>query len=526
MRPEDQSKADLHEYLAPLWRRKWVILACLVLIPAAVYVLSSRSPKVYESSTTLQVQALAVDTSLFTGSQPPPVGQRSQDLAAAARLVKTSRVAQDAARRLGITLRDPRPLLEKVSVATDEDAQFVTIKIAESSPARAARTANAFGSALIAERARQAISRIDGATRQLDPALKRFSPSDPEGRRQLSEQLQRLRALRAAQGDNAQVVERAVPPKEASSPKPIRNTVLAFILALALGVGLAMLLERLNRQIREPEELEELAGLPLLASVPTSAFPDQPSRPDDGEAFQTLRASLTYFNVDSPMNSVVVTSALEGEGKTTVAVNLATATARAGKSVLLIDGDLRRPRVAQQLGLDTEFGLEAVLAQERSLIEGLVEIQTEEGRLRVLPAVPVSHPSELIASERMRLLINKMSNLVDFVIVDSTPLLRVSDALPLLDQVSGVVMVGRVGKTTRTALTRALTIARNANAELVGVVATGVKTAGLFGYGAYGYGYGDQRSTNGKPKDGAETRPSRLVPARMRSSQTSDPPDG
>lgn len=524
MHPPDSNHPDLRESLATLWRRKWVILACLVLVPAAVYFVSSRSPNVYETSVSLQVQALAVDTSLFTGNQPPPVGQTSQDLAAAARLVETPRVAREVARRLDVSVAEPRRLLDNIAVTSDEEAQFVTITVAESSPQRAVRMANAFASALVKVRATLATSRIDEAVRQLEPALERFPEGDPEGRRELAEQLQRLRALRAAQRDNAQVVESPILPKDPSAPKPIRNALVALVLGLALGIGLALLLERLNRRVRDSEELEELAGLPLLASVPSSAFPGKQSRFADAEAFHTLGANLTYFNVDSPRKSVLVTSALEGEGKTTVAVHLAVAMARVGKNVLLIDGDLRRPGVARHLGLDPQFGLEAVLASEKTLIEGLVEVATQGGRLRVLSAVPVTHPAELISSERMRLLVSGMSDLVDFVVIDTAPLLHVSDALPFMDQVSGVIMVARVGKTTRTAVTRALTIIRNTKAEVVGVVATGVKAAGLYGYGAYGYG--QPQSMNGGPREGpASSRWLRWLPGRRRGREESESPD-
>ena len=226
-------------------------------------------------------------------------------------------------------------------------------------------------------------------------------------------------------------------------PRVTRTVVLSGIVALMLAFGAVVLAQGADRRIRDPFDLEELTDRPMLSAIPRSAFNDERLGGAEEEAFQTLRAGLTYFNVDRPVTSVLVTSPVQGDGKTTVATNLARAMARAGKDVVLVDADLRRPQVASRLHIPGTAGLGAVLVDEASLSEALIEPEidaTQGGRLRVLPAgPPPPNPSELLGSQRMKDLLVELTDMSELVIIDSTPLLTVSDSLPLIEVVSGVV---------------------------------------------------------------------------------------
>ena len=483
--PSDERQLDLRDYLRIVWRRRWLVLLCVVTLPTAVYTLSARADKIYQAAVTLQVQPQTVDTSLFpTDAQPQ--GQPGRALAAAARLVKTPVAAEEAAKRLEDPPANPRrSLLPRITVETEPIADFVTIAATHGNPARAAAIANAFAEALIQLRRRDATEQITSAITEIRRAIDDLRRDDTAGREQLSEQLQRLRALRAAQGRNARIIERAAAATAPIAPRPLRNALVALLLALALAAGLVFVLERLNRRIADTHELRRITGLPLLATVPRSAFTDGAGEGHALEAFQTLRANLGYLNVDGPLKSVLISSALEKEGKTTVAVNLALAMARANKNVVLIDADLRRATVGERLGLARSPGLEAVLAAEVALPKALQEVEVAAGRLRVLPGLPVELSSELIASTRMRRLLETLSGSVDVIVIDSTPLLPVGDAIPLLDLVDGVIMVARIGQTDRDALKRAIEIVGAGSGDLVGVVATGTEPAES--YGGYGY---------------------------------------
>jgi hypothetical protein len=167
----------------------------------------------------------------------------------------------------------------------------------------------------------------------------------------------RLDVLSSLQTGNAELAEAASVPSTPSSPKVVRNTVLGAVLGLLMGVGLALLFERLDRRLRDPRDLEEIFERPILAAIPESraiarsGLVHQVLPSTEGEAFRMLRANLRYFNIDSGVESVLITSPAPGDGKSTVAWNLASAAAGSGGRVLLIEADLRHPALANSLGL-------------------------------------------------------------------------------------------------------------------------------------------------------------------------------
>jgi capsular exopolysaccharide synthesis family protein len=279
------------------------------------------------------------------------------------------------------------------------------------------------------------------------------------------------------------------------------------VLAIFVGIGVVFLIEVLDRRVRNVEELERLTGVPLLGIVPLSGLDGSKLSAEAAEAFQTLRASLTYFNIDRRLTSVVVCSPLKGDGKTSVATNLGKALARAGKQVTVVDTDLRHPQVDARMDTRAEVGLGDVLVGECSLPDALVDVDVEGARMRILPSGrPPPNPSELIASARMRTVLTELTSVMDLVIIDTPPTLQVADPLPLFEQVSGIVVIARLGKTTREAMRRLMTVIEEARGSPLGVVATAAKTKGLYGYGAYGAygGYGsDWAQRNGAPASGA-----------------------
>ena len=520
-----REQGDLRTYLKVLWRWRLLVLAVLVVIPTTVYLVVSSQPKVYESSVLLQVQPSAVDTSLFSNQVPAP---QAQTLLSAARLVTTTYVAEAAAKELGEPRSRGRSLLDNVKATPDVDADFISIAARSHSSTRAADVANAFAAAVVSFRKNQAVGRLNATIGKLVEQLNQIggrTTAARDARKQLSEQLQRLRALRAAQGNNATIVEPAVASSVPVAPRVTRTVLLSGIVALLLAFGAVVLAQGADRKIRDPMELEELTDRPLLSTVPRSAFGDVDHGGVAGaEAFQTLRGSLTYFNIDRPIDSVLISSPLPGDGKTTVATNLAIAMARAGKDVILVDGDLRRPRVASRFHVTPKpAGLGGVLVGEVGLEEALIEyeLDTPGGWLRLLPAdPPPPNPSELLASERMERLLDQLTRMSDLVIIDSTPLLTVSDSLPLIEIVSGVVAVARLNETSKDAIRRFERVVGTAGGTLLGSVLTGASAAGLYG----GYGYLVETSTNGGPPRGPQIPSPRLRWPRLRLGRSSVPP--
>ncbi len=196
--------------------------------------------------------------------------------------------------------------------------------------------------------------------------------------------------------------------------------------------------------------------------------------------------TLTYFNLDRELDVILVTSPGHEEGKTTVATNLATSLARDGRGVVLIDGDLRKPRAAERLGVTVTAGLEQVLTDEVNLMSALQPVDVGGGWLQILGATgPARAPSILLGSKKMRLLIKILRAEFDLLIIDTPPLLAVSDAIPLLKDSSGALIVGQINRTHTAALIKSKEVIESAGGAVLGAVATGGKTGGLYG------GYGD-----------------------------------
>ena len=484
-----QEGPDPREFLRLLWRRKWILILCVTLIPLATYVISNRLTKTYEASTLVQLQSAAVDQSgPVTGDLAAAAPTVSPSLAA---IIPTSGVADQAARILHL----PKGSLRGSARAeSDEDTGFIKITGIAGTAERSAQVANAFTAAVRLTRTRQGVQKIDQGIQSAQSDLDSLSPSDTVGRQEAGQRLARLRTLRGAQGQNLQVIEPASPPASFISPKPKRNAMLALVAALLIGAALVAFAERLDRRIREPKQLEELTGAPLLARIPPTAFPGAPPDPQVPIVFQALRDSLTYFNVDRTLTSLAVISPLKGEGKTTAATHLAVSFARAGKRVILVDADLRNPQAGARMGVERAPGLSDVLmggAPE----DALREVEGTDGHLLVLPGGTVTpNPSEMLGSARMSWLLARLSEMCDLIIIDTAPVLVVSDAFPLLGQVSGIVALARLEQTPRDAVRRMVEVALTAGGRVLGMVATGGQLredyTGGYGYG-YGYGYGE-----------------------------------
>jgi len=503
VKEETENQLDLRGYAKIFWRWKYLFLACIVVLPTLAYFVSARNSKVYKASVTLKVQSSAVDTSLASGFVQPPT--TDQQVVGAARIVQTTAVAREAARHLKSPPSNRRALLRAISATPDTTAGLVTITASAGTAARAAEIANAYSEAIVIRRTKDAIARLDGAIGQLTQQLK-SSNKDPTGKRQLSNQIQQLRTLRAAQGSNAQVIEPAYPPSAPVSPRPVRTAELALVVAILLGLGLVLAAQNLDRRVRRVEDLEELTGRPLLGTISKAAFGSEVGAHHQHHAFQALGASLRYFNIDRAISTILVTSPLQGDGKTTVATNLALALALTGNDVIIVDADLRRPRVAERLGVPGGAGLGDVLIESRTLEDVLEErpVDSSRGRLRVLAAgQPPPNPAELLASARMKLLIQRLAKMSSVVIVDTTPALAVSDTIPLYEDVSGIVMVARLNTTRKEAVARLQRIIAASGATLLGVVPTGAPDTGLFGYG---YGYGYEENGRGRGRRGSNGR--------------------
>ena len=287
---------------------------------------------------------------------------------------------------------------------------------------------------------------------------------------------------------------------------------LGALLGLALGIAIALLREVLDTRIRDERGLKLVTELPVVGSM--TFDPKAKQRPlvvhsdplsPRSEAYRTLRTNLQFVEVDGRSRTFVVTSSTPSEGKSSTAANLALALADAGETVILIDADLRKPKVAEYMNIDGSVGLTDVLIGRAELVDAVQ--MWGESSLYVLPSGQIPpNPSELLGSKSMQALITQLETEFDWVLFDAPPLLPVTDAAVLSRNTAGAIMVVASGKATRHQLDVALGMLENVDAPVAGVVLTMLpaKAANAYGaYGAYGEGYALSKT---KPKAKAKAR--------------------
>lgn len=315
--------------------------------------------------------------------------------------------------------------------------------------------------------------------------------------RQQLENLQLTAGL--ARSGGAQVLTEAEPPTSPVSPQPLRNAVLAAVLGLLLGIGLAFLRDYFDESIRSIEDLEQLgAGEPVLGMIPFVESEDERlatmRAPNSvaAEAYRGLRTSVRFAGIDRRMKIVQVTSGSLGEGKTTTVANLAVALAQAGQRVVIACCDLRRPRIHEVFGETLGPGFTDLLLGEATLSQALRRV---DDRLYLLPAGSrPPNPSELVGTARAEAVLTALEDEFDYVILDSTPILPVTDGIVISRLAHGVLFVVSAQKTTRGHVRQALSLLQQADAPVLGFVLNGVPIGGRYGYRygyAYGYGYAE-----------------------------------
>lgn len=320
-----------------------------------------------------------------------------------------------------------------------------------------------------------------------------------------------ITALESPEGGGASpikvsVVEQPTVANDPVSPKPARNLALALVLGLLLGVGLAVLRETLDNTVKNPDDARDVAGTATLGAI---AYDPQASkkplivsdspRSVRSEAFRQLRTNLQFVQVDGPLRSLVLTSSVPKEGKSTTACNLAIAMAQTGVRVCLVEGDLRRPRIADYLGVESAVGMTDVLIGRVPLEDALQS--WGGGMLEVLPSGPLPpNPSELLSSRGMGELMKSLEHRFDLVLVDAPPLLPVTDGAILATLTDGAVLCVRARITRKDQLEQAVEALRAVDAKILGVVLTMVPTKGPDAYQGYGHGYGSYKSDERKPQ--------------------------
>jgi polysaccharide biosynthesis transport protein len=501
---------DLRSYLSILRRRKWIVVVTVLVAVAASLVASFLQTPIYEAESQIVIQTRS--TADPFDQQALSSGDAEREAATAIEVIKSEPVRAEVEKKIGSA--------PQVSVAVVGETNVISIKARSTDAERATLIANAYAESYVSFKRTQAVNESLAATSQVrarvDDLQKEIDGLPEGGQRDalISEQaafkstLAQMQVRSSISSGGTALVSRAEVPTTPVEPQKLRSALLALALGLALGVGIAFAVDHLDDSITNVEALERATGgvVPVIALVP--AFSEAKSGRSHSvvsfarqtsaaaEAYRSLRTSVQFMGLDSPIRLIQVTSPNPFEGKTTTVANLGVAIAGTGTRVAIVDLDLRRPRLHEVFELDNDKGFTSVLLGRVSLDDALQPISgTPVGGLAaVLPAGPVPpNPSELLSSPRVQKLLDELSERVDLVLLDSPPVLPVTDALVISRCADALILVTKAEVTTRGAMQRAIELLQQVGAPLRGLVMNGADEREFYGYGyggRYGYGYG------------------------------------
>jgi non-specific protein-tyrosine kinase len=531
--PANHESWQLTDYFAVLRLRKWSILVLTTLVVVSAFLISLRMTPLYASTSEVLVTPITVNQQLL---QDIPTGALP-NLDTERRVVASVAVATLAAQQMR-SGESPRKILSRVSVEVPTNTQILRITYSDPSPLRAQQGARSFSEAYLKFKSQQAlqassrlrsgieseIQNLEAHLNSIQSDLAQTKDGSPEHERLqtqatfltsriaiLQDQLTPLTTLDI---DPGQILEPAELPASPASPDLVLNAALALFAGLVLGIGVAFLRERLDDRLRGRSDVEEQLGVSVLSVIPKIAgsrkreqsmvVAIEESKSAAAEAYRTLRTSIQFQAAQKGMKTLLITSPTAGEGKSTTAVNLSATLAQAGKRVVLVSADLRKPSVHRFFRVYNTVGLVDVLAGEASVKQAVREV----ANVQLLLSGPIiANPSEVLQSEQMGELLDELRSMADFVIIDSAPVLVVADSLALAPRVDGVLVVADAQGTSRGALASARVQLEQVGATLIGAVLNNfdpskAKTHPYYYRYQYRYVYGPGRA--GEPLGNGE----------------------
>jgi succinoglycan biosynthesis transport protein ExoP len=514
---DDAQSFELRTYLGVVQRRKALIAVVAVGTAVVALVASFLQTPVYEGNADILVQPRPTESVFSDAQVRSSLGAIETEIEVLASDPILDRV------------RDRLGTVPEVTAGRLGETEVMQVTARHVQAERAAAIANAYAESYVEFRKAEAVGDLEAASRGIEEKIaelqaeigileRRISDaSSADGSVEavlqprysnlltqqalLAQKLDELQVDVALKSGGARIVRSAVTPDSPAEPKPVRNGLAALTLGLVLGTGLAFVRESFDDSVKDKKDLGDAVGLPVLGVIPAvrewrrAANVGSELRMVNsplGEAFRTLRTSIQLLGIERPIRSIQVTSAMAGEGKTSVVSGLALLLAAAGQRVVVVDSDLRRPRLHEVFGVSNEIGLTSAFLGEAELLDVVRRVPGEES-LCVLPSGPVpANPSELLSSKRMAELLFFLQNHFDVVVVDSAPLLPVTDSTLVAAWVEATLLVARAGVTTERQLVDAVERLRQVEANLVGTVLNAVDQVD------YGYYY----SENGAPANG------------------------
>lgn len=513
---ESLNPAELRKYFDILYHWKWLILIITLVggLSAFLYSYFFVTP-IYQSTTTLLIsEATASRTTDYNAILTSERLARTYSEMLIQRPVLEETIA-----KLSLT-QAPEYLKKSIDVQLLRDTQLIRVSVDNSNPYKAAEIANTLVNTFIQQNAAMQADRFTASKESLANQLAildeqinkvndqitalRNNSEDTVERDRLQTTLNQYRQTYAsllqsyeqtriteAQSTSSIVqVEEAIPDLLPIRPKTTQNTILASLLSCILSIVVVFLIEMLDTTVKTSQDLHPF-GIPIIGYIGKTDIGQMPitveqPRSPISEAFRSIRTNLRFSSIDSPTRSLIVTSPIPGEGKTTVAVNLGVVLAQSGLRVILIDADLHRPAVHRRFKMNNNFGLTTLFMQSEPDLQAVLK-QTPVNGLSIMTSGPLPpNPSELLGSEKMGSILQAVMKAADYVIIDTPPVTVVTDAAVLSKRVDGMVMVVCPGKTPVYGMRQALNDIARIGGKVLGVVLNDLHSKGV----RYGYHQG------------------------------------
>ncbi len=536
----------LRDYGHILNRRKWTIIIILVVAVGLAVGYVSISTKKYTATAQLQLTPQLSQTV-----------QQAQNSAAVAPLVDVPTAIQVIqSNSVQLAVQKTVPNAPAVTAREVQLTDVVTVSVTATNARLALNAANAYANAYISQQTTQTVSALNNAEQiiqghitdlntqiaNLNQQISALSNTTPTGQStsllsQLStdqtslssyqSQLSQYQFAAQLVTGGGQIIGVATLPTKPSSPKPVTDILLGVIIGLVIGIGIALLREYYDESIRTMADLERVThGVPTLGLVPAIGDWRSDGEPylvsekapmsPPAEAYRSLRTAIQFLGLERDIKTLLFTSPSASEGKTTTLSNMATTMAHAGQSVVMVCCDLRRPRIHNFFGLSNQVGFTSVLLGTATLEEALQPVPGTPGLYLLASGPTPPNPSELLSDPRGKAVLAQLAERADLVLIDSPPVLPVTDAAVLATQVDGVIMITSVGNSSRKDVARAIEVLGRVNAPLVGMVLNKASESDSYAYYRYSYGPTDNAqwasasgasASNRKPSVAASNTP-------------------
>jgi non-specific protein-tyrosine kinase len=526
---ERSSLESILDYTQTLWRWLWVLLLVAILAGAVAYYITDQQPRVYQSSSRAIVNVVS-RSDYYDSYTATYTSQRLAETYAQTMI--TESLMQSVAEKLAY------PVTGTVKATSVENSPIFTVTVTDSDPKKAADTANAVVVAFAEKVVRDQSSRFQELKSSLEveivaldeklseiylqlsllemkdleyqEALDRNEEREKAGlepievnrdpqdyvkkaeleliksqyqsnRASLFANLQSIRLTEVQSATTISQLNQAVPVEDPIQPQPLKSAGLAALVGFMLAAGVVFMIAYLEDEIRDPSEITHRWGVPVIGVITNFTADENPlitlSKPrmPVSEAFRSLRTNLQFSGIDAPLRTLLITSPSPSDGKSSIAANLATVIAQSDKDVVVVDGDMRRPTIHKVFKLSNRLGLSDYFLRAPDKMSGVVK-KTPVNNLSIITSGSLPpNPSELLSSTKMRDVIALLAKHFDMVILDSPPLLAVTDALVLTKNVDGVILVVDPKKTKRSAIKQAIEQLQRVNARLLGVVLNNIK---------------------------------------------------